>query len=86
MVIRGPKEPLSRSLSPHNPPPPPVFRLHLNPDVPPRRLASPLPPPPGLRALQGRTELEALVKQVKATRDRMLWGPKVRGRVCVCVV
>ena len=49
-------------------------------------LPPPFPPPPGLRALQGRTELEALVKQVKATRDRMLWGPKVRGRVCVCVV
>ncbi|GLC39005.1 Dihydroorotate dehydrogenase (fumarate) [Pleodorina starrii] len=33
------------------------------------------PNTPGLRALQGRKELEALVKQVKGTRDRMLWGP-----------
>ncbi|GAX80868.1 hypothetical protein CEUSTIGMA_g8303.t1 [Chlamydomonas eustigma] len=32
------------------------------------------PNTPGLRALQGRTELEALVKQVKATRDRMPWS------------
>jgi hypothetical protein len=34
--------------------------------------------PTGLRALQVRTELEALVKQVKATRDRMPWGDHVR--------
>ncbi|KXZ44645.1 hypothetical protein GPECTOR_64g139 [Gonium pectorale] len=33
------------------------------------------PNTPGLRALQGRKELEALVKQVKGTRDRMRWGP-----------
>ena len=32
----------------------------------------------GLRALQSRRELEELVKQVKATRDRMRWGPEVR--------
>ena len=31
----------------------------------------------GLRALQGRQELEALVNQVKITRDRMPWGAKV---------
>lgn len=30
----------------------------------------------GLRALQGRKELDALVKQVKITRDRMPWGSK----------
>jgi len=34
------------------------------------------PNTPGLRALQGRKELEELVKQVKGTRDRMRWGPK----------
>jgi dihydroorotate dehydrogenase len=28
----------------------------------------------GLRALQGRRELEKLVRQVKATRDAMPWG------------
>ncbi len=28
----------------------------------------------GLRALQGRKELEKLVKRVKATRDSMAWG------------
>ncbi|GFR40465.1 hypothetical protein Agub_g1025, partial [Astrephomene gubernaculifera] len=33
------------------------------------------PNTPGLRSLQGRKELEALVKQVKGTRDRMVWGP-----------
>ncbi|KAG2424053.1 hypothetical protein HYH02_015234 [Chlamydomonas schloesseri] len=32
------------------------------------------PNTPGLRALQGRKELEALVNQVKGTRDRMVWG------------
>lgn len=34
------------------------------------------PNTPGLRALQGRKELEGLVAQVKGTRDRMLWGPR----------
>uniref|UniRef100_A0A7S3QMM7 Dihydroorotate dehydrogenase (quinone), mitochondrial n=1 Tax=Dunaliella tertiolecta TaxID=3047 RepID=A0A7S3QMM7_DUNTE len=33
------------------------------------------PNTPGLRALQGKKELEALVSQVKGTRDRMRWGP-----------
>lgn len=33
------------------------------------------PNTPGLRSLQGRRELESLVKQVKGTRDRMIWGP-----------
>lgn len=28
----------------------------------------------GLRALQGRKELEKLVKRVKSTRDSMPWG------------
>ncbi|KAI3426943.1 hypothetical protein D9Q98_006887 [Chlorella vulgaris] len=32
------------------------------------------PNTPGLRALQGRRELETLVKSVKQTRDRMAWG------------
>ncbi|CAL5228342.1 g11453 [Coccomyxa viridis] len=32
------------------------------------------PNTPGLRALQGRKELEKLVKRVKATRDSMAWG------------
>jgi len=31
---------------------------------------------PGLRALQGRKELEKLVKRVKNTRDQMQWGPR----------
>lgn len=30
----------------------------------------------GLRDLQGRKELEKLVKRVKSTRDGMPWGPK----------
>ncbi len=29
----------------------------------------------GLRALQGRRELERVVRAVKSTRDRMSWGP-----------
>lgn len=34
------------------------------------------PNTPGLRALQGRKELEKLVKRVKNTRDQMQWGPR----------
>ena len=30
----------------------------------------------GLRALQGRKELEKLVRRVKHTRDQMQWGPR----------
>lgn len=33
------------------------------------------PNTPGLRALQGRKELETLVRSVKQTRDGMKWGP-----------
>jgi len=33
------------------------------------------PNTPGLRSLQGRKQLEDLVKQVSLTRDRMRWGP-----------
>lgn len=33
------------------------------------------PNTPGLRALQGRTQLEGLVKAVKVARDGMAWGP-----------
>lgn len=33
--------------------------------------------PAGLRALQGRKQLEELVKSVKITRDKMEWGPQV---------
>lgn len=35
------------------------------------------PNTPGLRALQSRAELEALVKAVKRTRDEMKWGLQV---------
>lgn len=35
-----------------------------------------LPPHSGLRALQGRKELEKLVKRVKNTRDQMQWGAR----------
>lgn len=35
----------------------------------------PPPPPPGLRALQGRQQLEQLVKFVKLARDNLDWGP-----------
>jgi len=34
------------------------------------------PNTPGLRALQGRQELEGLVRRVKAARDAMPWGPQ----------
>ena len=34
-------------------------------------------PASGLRALQGRKQLEELVKSVKITRDKMEWGPQV---------
>lgn len=37
--------------------------------------------PAGLRALQGRKQLEELVKSVKITRDKMEWGPQV-GASC----
>ena len=33
----------------------------------------------GLRALQGRKELEKLVRQVKITRDSMHWGAAGAG-------
>ncbi len=40
----------------------------------------------GLRALQGRKELEKLVKKVKQTRDGMSWGaagpPPLLVKVC----
>ena len=40
----------------------------------------------GLRALQGRKELEKLVKKVKQTRDGMPWGaagpPPLLVKVC----
>ncbi|KAG2490205.1 hypothetical protein HYH03_011332 [Edaphochlamys debaryana] len=34
------------------------------------------PNTPGLRSLQGRNELKALVRKVQATRDSMAWGPR----------
>ena len=37
----------------------------------------------GLRALQGRKELEKLVRQVKITRDSMHWGAAGAG-TCPC--
>ena len=43
------------------------------------------PNTPGLRALQGRGELEGVVRRVKAARDALTWGPQVRrGGAWVC--